>query len=103
MSDDYLKTADVWTVLDLIAAEFTSDPTSVACFDLRVVRRAIELNDAHRAAGAATLDDLRTALEESVKLQSHYAELLNMHDGGRRIGFANADAWIRRLRETGTL
>jgi hypothetical protein len=54
-------------------------------------------------AALAEVDELRTALEESVKLQSHYAELLNMHDGGRRIGFANADAWIARLRVTGTL
>lgn len=47
--------------------------------------------------------DLRTALEESVKLQSHYAHLLNMHDGGQRVGFTNADDWIARLRVTGTL
>lgn len=46
---------------------------------------------------------LRTALEESVRLQSHYASLLNMHDGGRRIGFTSADDWIARLVETGTL
>jgi hypothetical protein len=48
-------------------------------------------------------DRLRVALEESVRLQSHYAELLNMHDGGRRIGFPSADAWLARLVETGTL
>jgi hypothetical protein len=48
-------------------------------------------------------EDLRIALEESLRLQSHYAELLNMHDGGRRIGFKDVDAWIARLRETGTL
>lgn len=29
-----------WRVLDLIAAEFASDPTSVQCFDLRVVEEA---------------------------------------------------------------
>jgi hypothetical protein len=46
---------------------------------------------------------LRVALDESVKLQSHYATLLNMHDGGQRIGFADADAWMARLRETGAL
>ena len=40
---------------------------------------------------------LREALDESVKLQTHYAELLNMYDGGRRIGFASADEWIARL------
>jgi hypothetical protein len=37
------------------------------------------------------------ALERSVKLQSHYAELLNMHDGGQRLQFASADAWLARL------
>lgn len=41
---DYLKTADVWTVLDLIVAEFASGPMSVQCFDLRLVERAKELN-----------------------------------------------------------
>lgn len=47
-----LEHADVWTVLDLIVAEFQSDPTSVACFDARLVRRAIELNKQHRARKA---------------------------------------------------
>lgn len=54
------------------------------------------------------LEALHTALEESVKVQSHYAGLLNdyesgEHDGGRHLQFANADAWIARLREIGTL
>lgn len=48
-------------------------------------------------------DALKLALEESVKLQSHYASLLNDYDGGKRRQFANADAWVERLRETGTL
>jgi hypothetical protein len=42
---------------------------------------------------------LRLALEKSVALQSHYAKLLNIHDGGKRIDFANAAAWIARLVE----
>lgn len=29
-----------WRVLDLIAAEFSSDPMSVQCFDLRTVEEA---------------------------------------------------------------
>jgi hypothetical protein len=41
----------------------------------------------------------RLALEESVKLQSHYAELLNMHDGGQRRTFASAQEWLDRLAE----
>lgn len=42
---------------------------------------------------------LRRALEESVKLQSHYALLLNSQDGGRRMQFASADEWLARLDE----
>lgn len=41
------------------------------------------------------------ALEESVKLQSHYAVLLNMYDGGERHEFASAAEWIDRLRDCG--
>ena len=57
----------------------------------------------HLTSYVGVRDVLRRALEESVTLQAHYAELLNMHDGGRRIVFRDADAWIARLRETGTL
>lgn len=44
-------------------------------------------------------DELWYALEESVKLQSHYAELLNIYDNGQRIKFANATEWLIRLRK----
>ena len=47
--------------------------------------------------------NLRKALEESVKLQAHYAELLNMHDGGKRMIFPTVDAWIERLKKTGVI
>jgi hypothetical protein len=40
---------------------------------------------------------LRIALEESVKLQSHYAQMLNVYDGGDRMTFRDGDAWITRL------
>ena len=43
--------------------------------------------------------ELREALEESVKLQCHYAKLLNQYDGGSRMTFENVDAWMARLRE----
>ena len=39
------------------------------------------------------------ALRQSVKLQSHYAKLLNMHDGGERMQFASAEEWMARLAE----
>lgn len=51
----------------------------------------------------ASSEDLKTALEESVKLQSHYAGLLNQYDQGRRMEFPTADAWVARLFETKTL
>jgi hypothetical protein len=43
------------------------------------------------------------ALEESVKLQSHYASLLNQYDGGERMRFATAHEWIDRLIKTGKI
>jgi hypothetical protein len=55
------------------------------------------------ATNAETLDPLEIALRESLKLQAHYAELLNMHDGGERTIFKTPDAWIKRLRDTGTI
>lgn len=47
--------------------------------------------------------NLRIALEESVKLQSFYGQLLNTYDGGERMKFDNADDWLMRLQQTGTL
>ncbi len=44
------------------------------------------------------MEEIQNALEESVKLQSHYAKLLNAWDGGQRIGFKSAKEWIQRLR-----
>ena len=43
---------------------------------------------------------LRKALAESVKLQSHYADLLNMQDTGHRLLFKNSAEWINRLFST---
>ena len=45
----------------------------------------------------ARVAKLEAALQQSVELQSHYAELLNMHDGGQRLAFANVEAWLDRL------
>ena len=38
-------------------------------------------------------------MNESVKLQAHYAKLLNMHDGGQRTVFKNTDEWLARLEQ----
>jgi hypothetical protein len=56
-----------------------------------------------RFAKKHPLADAKIALEESVKLQSHYADLLNMHDGGERMIFKSAAEWIERLREIGKI
>lgn len=55
--------------------------------------------DAEAALDAVSFAEIKFALDESVKLQAHYADLLNMHDGGERIVFADTDAWMARLRE----
>jgi len=41
---------------------------------------------------------LQTALTESLKLQSHYALLLNMYDGGTRLTFPSIEEWVERLK-----
>jgi hypothetical protein len=46
---------------------------------------------------------LRIALKESVRLQSHYAGLLNQSDGGQRMIFETPEKWIARLIETKTI
>ena len=43
------------------------------------------------------------ALAESLKLQSHYAKLLNQYDGGARMAFDAPDQWLQRLHDTGQL
>ena len=45
----------------------------------------------------ARVAKLEAALEQSVTLQSHYAELLNTYDGGKRLTFASVEAWLDRL------
>lgn len=46
---------------------------------------------------------LEIALENSVELQSHYAELLNLFDGGKRMTFKSGKEWIKRLVNIGRL
>jgi hypothetical protein len=43
--------------------------------------------------------ELRRALKRSLRLQAHYAMLLNMYDGGQRMIFTGIDQWLARLRE----
>jgi hypothetical protein len=46
-----------------------------------------------------TLNEVWSALVQSVKLQSHYAKLLNGYDGGERRVFDSSESWMERLRE----
>lgn len=39
MEDNFTNTSEAFALLDLINAEFVSDPQSVQCFDLRIVER----------------------------------------------------------------
>lgn len=43
--------------------------------------------------------DIYDALEELVKLQAHYANLLNMYDGGNRYQFKDAEEYLNRYKE----
>ena len=61
-----------------------------------VVSGTRKLNEAR-----ARVAKLEAALKQSVELQSHYAELLNMYDGGQRLTFANVEAWLDRLASVG--
>lgn len=45
------------------------------------------------------LREVRSALNKSITLQSHYASLLNQYDGGSRKQFLDSQDWIERLRE----
>jgi hypothetical protein len=62
-------------------------------------RRTVPINVGDIDLALDELARLRFALEESVKLQAHYAKLLNMHDGGERMVFPTVEAWIARLDE----
>lgn len=42
--------------------------------------------------------ELYKALEESLRIQSHYAKLLNMYNGGQRLKFDSVLNFVLRLR-----
>lgn len=56
--------------------------------------------DCVRAYTTQQVEVWREALEESVKLQGHYATVLNQYDGGERIVFNDAEDWRDRLAMT---
>jgi hypothetical protein len=79
---------DVITLANRVLDRVNADPDD----DIAILaRQLLRTHDRER--------ELREALQESIKLQSHYAMLLNGWDGGKRIQFASADAWLKRLAE----
>ena len=65
--------------------------------ELLARERAYEILEGQLARTEAETVKIRHALTESVKLQAHYGELLNMHDGGQRMIFQTVEAWLARL------
>lgn len=51
----------------------------------------------------ATYAELEAALTLSLQLQSHYADLLNMRDGGERRQFKTPAEWLARIKELSLL
>jgi hypothetical protein len=49
------------------------------------------------------LADLHAALIDSLQLQSEYAELLNIYDGGQRPTYSSVATWIDHLYASGRL
>lgn len=43
IEESFGLTREAWRILDLVVTEWSSDPTSVQCFDLRIVNRAKEI------------------------------------------------------------
>lgn len=108
--------AALMVVADRVATSFADDGTAEqrdidrlirAGFLVRTGRSRFEFGalgaiavhlSSQIASLSADLEAARGALEQSVKFQSHYAAILNDWDGGKRMVFANADAWMDRLR-----
>lgn len=80
----------VTNVLDILR----SSPRLMKLYDevMEDARSALAIADETSGFG-----ELRRALDESVKLQSHYAACLNDLDGGRRMLFGSSQEWIDRL------
>jgi len=49
------------------------------------------------------MNEIEIALEESLKLQNHYATLLNQYDDGERIIFKSSKEWVDRLKGIGKI
>jgi len=61
----------------------------------------LKIEQGHKAVSNLVLEmlEVKEALDKSVKLQSHYAKLLNQYDGRERICFSNEEEWLKELRK----
>lgn len=89
----------VWDFQGVFSSE---ELANLACRDRTYFVVPVALNEElpHEqieSPGYYPIAQLQHALKESVWLQSHYAELLNQHDGGRRLTFNSADDWLARI------
>jgi hypothetical protein len=67
--------------------------------ELKRLQREETLLKAQREDLECRNKKLTAALEESLKLQSHYAKLLNFYDNGQRREFNSSAEWLARLDE----
>lgn len=92
-----MPTSEAMEMAKEIIRSSMNDPRGTYAERLPInIAAALDAKDAAPAEGGWR--DIESALEESIKLQNHYAKLLNMQDGGYRLQFADASAWIQRLK-----
>ena len=66
--------------------------------DIEILTNEVKQLRAMLSAAINTIGKLKTALDISIKFQNHYANILNMYDGGERLTFANIYDFIARLK-----
>lgn len=92
------RTIDITGLSPLVAIERVQLAGVTSGFDIVRTEHVVEGLDVD-GARLVIIQRLRFALEAMVQLQAHYAQLLNMHDGGERRAFKSADEWLARLDE----
>ena len=60
-----------------------------------IIRESIDKGEYYPKSLAE--DVMQIALRESLKLQAHYAQLLNDYDGGKRHIFKSVSEWIAKI------
>ena len=63
-----------------------------------IIRESIDKGEYYPKSLAE--DVMQIALRESLKLQSHYAQLLNDWDGGKRHIFKSVGEWVAKIQSS---